>query len=68
MSKMKEYLDSLLYCDCLILPFDNIEGKITAIHYNKNGVLYQVRYFMNGDYRIDDFFDFDIEIIEGTNG
>lgn len=66
MSKMKKYLDDLIYRDCYILPFDNLEGKIVAITFSKTGVVYSVRYFLNGEYKIDDFFQFDIEIIEDT--
>lgn len=64
MSGMKKLLDDLLYKDCYILPFEDLEGKIIGIHLSPKGVLYQVRYFINCEYRIDEFFDFDIEIIE----
>lgn len=66
MSKMKKYLNNFLYKDCLILPFENEEGKIVGVHLTKNGLVYSVRYFLNGDYRIEDFFDFDIEVLEDS--
>lgn len=66
MSKMKKYLDDLLYADCLIIPFEYLEGKIVAINISKAGIVYSVRYFLNGDYKIDDFFEFDIDLIKDS--
>lgn len=64
MSNMKKYIDNLLFKDCYIEPFDNLQGKIIGINFSKMGITYQVRYFLNGEYRIDDFFEFDISIIK----
>lgn len=64
MSNMKKYIDNLIFRDCYIEPFDNLKGKIVGINFSKMGITYQVRYFLNGEYRIDDFFEFDISIIK----
>lgn len=34
---------------CIIIPFENLQGIITAIFINKKGVEYQVRYYLNGE-------------------
>ena len=59
---MKLENTDLLYKDCKIIPFENLNGKIISVCYSKKGVELQVRYFLNGDYKQDWFFDFDIEL------
>ena len=66
MSTMKKHLEEILFSDCLIEPFENQEGKIVGVTFNKLGIVYIVLYFLNGDYRIYEFFDFDIQIVKGT--
>lgn len=52
----------IIYKNCIIKPFENLEGKIIAITQSKRGTELQVRYFLNGEYKIEWFFDFDIEL------
>lgn len=54
----------LIYKDCKIVPFENQAGKIISVCYSKKGVELQVRYYMNGEHKLDWFFDFDIELYE----
>lgn len=35
----------LIYKDCIIIPFENLEGKIIAITQSKRGTEFEVRYF-----------------------
>jgi hypothetical protein len=54
-------ISELLFKPCKIKPFEDLEGVITALNQSKKGTELQVRYFLNGDYKTDWFFDFDIE-------
>jgi hypothetical protein len=53
--------ENLLYKDCFIVPFERLPGKIVAINISKKGVEYQVRYYLNGEYKLEWFFDFDLD-------
>ncbi len=57
-------ISDLLYKDCIIKPLENYEGKIIAINQSKKGTELQVRYFINGEYRTEWIYDFDIELKE----
>lgn len=57
-------INDVIYKDCVIIPFENLEGKIVAINQSKKGTEIQVRYFLNGEYKLEWFFDFDIELRE----
>lgn len=56
----------LIYKDCIIIPFENLEGKIIAITQSKRGTEFEVRYFLGGEYKVECFFDFDLELKEQT--
>ena len=51
-----------IYKKCKIIPFEDLDGVITAINQSKAGTELQVRYFLNGEYKKEWFFDFDIEL------
>lgn len=55
-------INELLYKKAKIVPFDNLEGVIVAINQSKKGTELQIRYFLNGEHRIEWFFDFDVEL------
>ena len=54
--------EELINKKCKIIPFEKLEGIITGIYINKKGIEYQVRYYMNSEQKIEDFFDFEIEV------
>ncbi len=62
---MNVAISSLIYKKCKILPFENLDGVITAINQSKLGTELQVRYFLDGEYRKEWFCDFDIELTDG---
>lgn len=53
--------ENLLYKDCFIVPFERLPEKIVAINISKKGVEYQVRYYLNGEYKLEWLFDFDLD-------
>ena len=55
-------ISEILFKPCHIIPFEYLEGVITALNQSKKGTELQVRYFLNGEYKTDWFFDFDIEM------
>ena len=55
-------INPIIYKKCKILPFENLDGVIIAINQSKKGTELQVRYFLNGEYKLEWFFDFDIEM------
>lgn len=57
-------ISDLIYKAVYIKPFENLEGVIVAINQNKKGTELQVRYFLKGEYKVEWFFDFDIELRE----
>lgn len=60
---MKIKINKTIFKDCIIKPFENLEGKIVALNQSKKGTELQVRYYLNGEYKLEWFFDFDIELI-----
>lgn len=46
----------LIYKDCIIIPFENLEGKIIAITQSKRETEFEVRYFFGGEYKVECFF------------
>lgn len=56
-------INEVIYKNCLIVPFDNLQGKIIALNQSKKGTELQVRYFLHGEYKLEWFYDFDIEIV-----
>lgn len=52
----------LLYSPCKILPLEDLKGVIVGVAINKHGIEFQVRYFIDGEYRIEWFHFFDIEV------
>lgn len=54
-------ISGLLFKPCKIKPFIDLDGVIVGLNQSKRGTELQVRYFLNGDYRTEWFFDFDIE-------
>ena len=54
-------ISELLFKPCKIKPFEDLEGVIIGLNQSRKGTELQVRYFLNGDYKTDWFFDFDIE-------
>ena len=57
---MEIQLNECIYKPCFIKPLDNLEGVIIALNQSKKGTELQIRYFINGEHRIEWFFDFDI--------
>ena len=53
-------INDIIYKPCLIKPLDDLEGVIVALNQSKKGTELQVRYFINGEHRLEWFFDFDI--------
>lgn len=53
-----------LFKPCVIKPFDNQEGLIISIKYDRCGCEVLVRYFMHGVIKTHWFFDFEIEMKE----
>ena len=51
-----------LFKDCVIKPFDDLDGLITAVRYDRCGCEIQVRYILHGFMRENWFYDFDIEL------
>lgn len=60
-------ITDLMYKDCLIVPFENLEGKIVGLIQSHGATEIAVRYFLNGAYAIDNFYDFDIELKDDNN-
>ena len=52
---------------CIIKPFDNTEGTIIAIKYDRYGCEILVRYFSNGMVINNWFFDSEIELKKEQN-
>ena len=59
---MEIQLNECIYKPCVIKPLDNLEGVIIALNQSKKGTELQVRYFINGEHRLEWFFDFDISL------
>lgn len=57
-SRLKKYL----YQDCKIKPLENQGGVITGIGLFHTGLQFKVRYFIDGQYKEEWFYDFDIEL------
>lgn len=55
-----------LFKPCIIKPFENQEGLIIAIRYDRCGCEVLVRYFMHGMIKTHWFFDFEIEMKKPT--
>lgn len=55
-------ISTLIFRQCVIKPFENLEGVIVGLNQSKKGTELQVRYFLNGEYKLEWFFDFDIEL------
>lgn len=53
---------SYLFKNCIIKPFDDLEGLIIAAKYDRCGSELLVRYVLYGTLRMDWFYDFDIEL------
>ena len=51
-----------LFKNCIIKPFDDVEGLIIEVRYDRCGASVLVRYVMYGTLRMDWFYDFDIEL------
>lgn len=51
-----------LFKNCIIKPFDDLEGLIIAVKYDRCGAEVLVRYVLYGALRMDWFYDFDVEI------
>lgn len=58
------YLKPYLFQDCRIIPLENQPGKITGIGLFHTGLQFKVRYFIDGQYKEDWFYDFDIEVTD----
>lgn len=58
------YLKQYLWQDCKITPLENQPGKITGISLFHTGLQFKVRYFIDGQYKEDWFYSFDIEITD----
>ena len=56
-------INELVFKPCIIKPFENLDGMIVALNQSKKGTELQVRYFLNGEYKLDWFYDFDIELV-----
>lgn len=52
--------------NCIIKPFDDLEGLIVAVKHDRCGSEILVRYILYGAMRMDWFYDFDIELKEPT--
>lgn len=59
---MNIQISELIYKPCVIKPFENLQGVIVGLNQSKKGTELQVRYFLNGEYKLEWFFDFDIEL------
>lgn len=58
------HLNQFLWQDCSIVPLENQPGKITGISMFHTGLQFKVRYFIDGQYKEDWFYSFDIEITD----
>lgn len=56
-------INPIIYKQCKIIPFENLQDVIIAINQSKYGTELQVRYFWNGEYRKEWFPDFDIDLL-----
>lgn len=56
-------INPIIYKKCKIVPFENLDGVIIAMNQSKEGTELQVRYFLNGAYKKEWFFDFDVELV-----
>ena len=45
-----------IYKTCVIKPLDDLKGVIVAMNQSKKGTELQVRYFLNGEHRLEWFF------------
>lgn len=61
---MKLERPNILFQPCLIKPFDNLEGLILSVRYDRCGCEVYVRYVLHGMLRYNWFYDFDIEMKE----
>ncbi len=54
-------LCKFLYKECEITPLENQSGMVTAIGLYATGLQFRVRYFIDGQYKEEWFYPFDIE-------
>ena len=59
--KCYSQLYKFLYKECEITPLENQSGMITAIGLYATGLQFRVRYFIDGQYKEELFYDFDIQ-------
>ena len=52
----------ILFKECIIKPFDNLNGLILSVRYDRCGCEIYVRYVLHGMLRYNWFYDFDIEM------
>ena len=60
--KCRSHLKKYLYQYCKIIPLENQEGVITGIGMFYTGLQFKVRYFIDGQYKEEWFYDFDVEL------
>ena len=61
---MKIAINKILFKKCYITPFENLEGVIVGLNQSRKGTELQIRYFLNGEYRTEWFYDFDVEVLD----
>lgn len=59
---MKLERPDILFKECVIKPFDNLNGLILSVRYDRCGCEIYVRYVLHGMLRYNWFYDFDIEM------
>ena len=58
---MQIKINKIIFKPVKIIPLEHLEGVIVAMNQSKKGTELQVRYFLNGEHRLEWFFDFDLE-------
>ena len=62
--ELDELTQEYLYRTCKLKPLENLPARIIAIVINKYGVLFQAKYYLNGEVKTDYFNDFEVLLDE----
>ena len=61
------HIHKCLFQPCEIVPLESLNGVIVAINFSKKGTELQVRYFIDGEYRVEWFYDFDLVVYDNPS-
>ena len=55
--------NDIIFHPCVIPALENIEGRILEVCYSKRGAELKVRYFFNGEQKVEWLHDFDVTLV-----